>query len=229
LSRRLVILCGLAAALGLAATLMPGADDDTAVVDAAPRSSGPRPAQAAAAADRKSASVAPGTSPVAATPGAAQVIKPREPDRVGPSRTRGDLEPASGQVAAGGPLRTTLRASADLFPSPPAAPVVAAPPPPPPPPPPAPRPRFVLIGKIVDADGPTAIMRQGEQVLTLRPGDRSGGFRMTVLDDEAATFLHEASGSTSRIALGDASSAARGRGRPDAAPAQTEEEAPSAD
>jgi hypothetical protein len=229
LSRRLVILCGLAAALGLAATLMPGSDDDAVVVDAAPRSSGPRPAPAAA--DRKDAPVAPGTSPVAATPAAVQGGRPRDPDTVRPSRARGDADPGSGQVAAGGSLRTTLRASADLFPPPPAPPVVAAPapPPPPPPPPPAPRPRFVLIGKIVDADGPTAIMRQGEQVLTLRPGDRSGGFRMTVLDDEAATFLHEASGSTSRIALGDATGAARGRGRPDAAPAQTEEEAPSGD
>lgn len=229
MSRRLVILCGLAAALGLAATLMPGADDDAVVVDAAPRSSGPRPAPAAVASDRKDAPLASAASPAAMTPAATQAVRTSAPDTVRPSRARGDPEPASGQIAAGGPLRTTLRASADLFPPPPAAPVVAAPAPPPPPPPPAPRPRFVLIGKIVDADGPTAIMRQGEQVLTLRPGDRSGGFRMTVLDDEAATFLHEASGSTSRIALGDATGAARGRGRPDAAPAQTEEEAPSAD
>jgi hypothetical protein len=217
LNRRLVVLCGLAAALALAATLVPGADDDDAtVVGAAPRSGGPRPAPGVTGPDgRKEAptipdAASPGVaSPAVAVPAAAAV--PRA------------------AAASGGPLRTTLRASADLFPAPPAAPVVAAPAPPPPPPAPPPRPRFVLIGRLVDAGGPTAIVRQGEQVLTLRVGDRSGGFRMTALDDEAATFLHEVTGSSSRIVLGDATGATRGRAQQPAAPAPTEEEAPSAD
>lgn len=234
MSRRLVVLCGLAAALALAATLVPGADDDDAtVVGAAPRAGGPRPVPVAAGPDgRKEAPAVPGASAPVATPAvaapAAAAVQPASAVQPAAAMPRASaIQPAA--AASGGPLRTTLRASADLFPAPPAAPVVAAPAPPPPPPAPPPRPRFVLIGRLVDGGGPTAIMRQGEQVLTLRLGDRSGGFRMTALDDEAATFLHEATGSSSRIALGDATGAARGRAQQAAAPAPTEEEAPSAD
>ncbi|MEI7447658.1 MAG: hypothetical protein WCK28_22415, partial [Burkholderiales bacterium] len=101
------------------------------------------------------------------------------------------------------------------------------PPPPPPPPPAAPRPRFVLIGRMVDAKGPTAILRDGERVLTLRPGDRVAGFRMTEIADDAAGFVHEPTGQAVRVAFAAGGGVRAGAVPVAAAPA--EEESPSAD
>jgi hypothetical protein len=210
----MVLLVGLALLLTLAVVLVPEPEDDDAsdLVAARPRAGVTQPAPATAARPPR------GDDPTLLA----------SVDRLGP-RGAGAASDASTSDAVrapqtdGAPLRTAVRASADLFPVPPAA-KVAPPPPPPSEPPPAvaPRPRFVMIGRMVDPAGPTAVMRDGEQVLTLRPGDRVGGFRMTAIGDDAATFVHEATGQAVPVAYGRPAAPA-----PAAAPAA--EETPSAD
>jgi len=102
----------------------------------------------------------------------------------------------------GTPLRTTLHASADLFPVPPAP---RPPPAPPAAPPPvvAPKPQFALIGRLVDGAMPSAVLRDGERVVTLRAGQRVGGYRMESIDEDSATFVHEPTGQRVRIGFGE--------------------------
>jgi hypothetical protein len=211
MNRRMVLLVGLALVLTLAVFLVPEPEGDDAadLVAARPRAGVTQPVPVAAARPQRGDD----TTLLASV------------DRLGP-RGAGAVSDASASDTTRAPqtdrapLRTAVRASADLFPVPPAA--KAAPPPPPPEPPPAvaPRPRFVMIGRMVDPGGPTAVMRDGEQVLTLRPGDRVGGFRMTAIGDDAATFVHEATGQAVPVAYGRAAA-------PAAAPVA--EETPSAD
>lgn len=225
MNRRLAMLSGLAAALALAALVVPDADQaDQDLVAAVPRAtaaaqSAPRPVSAPAA-DRARASVAALASEgVAADPAARGAAAVRS------------TEVRRGESGAGVRQRTSLRASADLFPVPPPPPAATlVPAPPPSAPAAAPRPRFAMIGRMVDAAGPTAVMRDGDRVLTLRPGDRLSGFRMTAIGDEAASLVHEATGQTVRIAFGGAGGGAPGRAPPGpVAAAPVEEEAPSAD
>lgn len=74
---------------------------------------------------------------------------------------------------------------------PPPRPVVAAPPPAAPPPPKAP---FVLVGRMVDGNEVTALVREGERMQSLRVGQRSGEFVVEAIQEQAVVLLHEATG-----------------------------------
>jgi hypothetical protein len=105
------------------------------------------------------------------------------------------------------PGRTVTRPGADLFPSPApeviksaVAPKVL------------PAPEFAFIGKVIDANVPMAIIRDGDRVNTLRQGDQHAGWRVTSIQDSGLQLAHLSTGTEARLALG--ALGARGAPRP---------------
>ncbi|MEI6547744.1 MAG: hypothetical protein WCN85_12070 [Burkholderiales bacterium] len=179
MNRRLIVLlagAGLTLAVGLA---LPQRDDESVEALVAPRPA----AKAASAQAFASTSVA--TS--AATSAASSSSTP-------------DLRPSLAAVGATIPQpsgRTLTRPGADLFPSPAPEVVKAAPAPKV-----LPAPEFAFIGKVIDANVPMAIIRDGDRVNTLRQGDQHGGWRVTAIQDSGLQLAHLATGTEARLALG---------------------------
>lgn len=131
------------------------------------------------------------------------LVAPRPAAKTASGSTSGsapDLRPSP--VAAAGTIpqssgRTLTRPGADLFPSPAPEAVKAAL---------APRvlpaPEFAFIGKVIDANVPMAIIRDGDRVNTLRQGDQHGGWRVTAIQDSGLQLAHLATGTEARLALG---------------------------
>ena len=65
-----------------------------------------------------------------------------------------------------------------------------------------PAPEFAFIGKVIDANVPMAIIRDGDRVNTLRQGDQHGGWRVTAIQDSGLQLAHLATGTEARLALG---------------------------
>jgi hypothetical protein len=219
-NRRIVWLVGLALALTLAVLVVPEPEGDDAadLVATRPRAGMTQPPAAGA------------TRPSRGDDTTLLASVDRSGPRGGEAASDASTTDAvSSTQAALATLRTAVRASVDLFPIPPVE--KAAPPPPPPeaPPPAVPQPQFVMIGRMVDPVGTSAVMRDGEQVLTLRPGDRVSGFRMTAVGDDTATFVHEATGQAVSVAYGrQAPSTSTPTPTPDEAPSADPAEPPSA-
>jgi len=182
MNRRLIVLlaaAGLTLIIGLA---LPQRDDDSAEALVAPRS-----AAKAQTAGSSQSSPAPSEARVTA---AVAGVRPSAPAVAG-----------SGQQAPG---RTVTRPGADLFPSPAPEVIKAAPVPKV-----LPAPEFAFIGKVIDANVPMAIIRDGDRVNTLRQGDQHAGWRVTSIQDSGLQLAHLSTGTEARLALG-----ARGAPRP---------------
>jgi hypothetical protein len=188
----LLLLCAATAAWAMLGGL--GAQDGSATVEAVEAVDRPRGGRAGPPSLADAAVTTTGAG-LAAAPGAPAPDAPM----------RGAAEPLAraGGPASGIPLRTSLRASEDLFPVPPAPRVASPAPPPPPPPVVAPKPRFGLIGRLVDGATPTAVLRDGDRVVTLRTGQHEAGYRLVAVDEVGAAFVHEATGQTVRIGFGE--------------------------
>jgi hypothetical protein len=187
-----VLLALLAALLAWWVLGEPDAGDEADTVEAVARPAARAPGPASAAAPITPAGPArpapgAGASDTLASAPAGANARPDRPDAPPP----------------GTPLRTTLRASADLFPVPPAPRPPPPPPPGPPPPPVAPKPQFALIGRLVDGSVPTAVLRDGERVVTLRAGQQEAGFRLVGVDENGVSLVHEATGLPVRIGFGE--------------------------
>ena len=200
MNRRLIVLlagAGVTLIIGLA---LPQRDDDAVEALVAPRpvakaattGSGQARAEASptrtAVADRgktASAQAVESTSVAssAAISGAAPNLRPS------PAVAPGTIPQLSG--------RTLTRPGADLFPSPAPEVVKAAPAPKV-----LPAPEFAFIGKVIDANVPMAIIRDGDRVNTLRQGDQHGGWRVTAIQDSGLQLAHLATGTEARLALG---------------------------
>jgi len=175
MNRRLIILLAAAGVTLIIGLALPQRDDDSAEALVAPRS-----AAKAQTAGTGQSSPAPSDARVAAAVAS--------------------LRPSVAAVAGSGPQpsgRTVTRPGADLFP-PPAPEVIKA----------AtvpkvlPAPEFAFIGKVIDANVPMAIIRDGDRVNTLRQGEQHGGWRVTSIQDSGLQLAHLATGTEARLALG---------------------------
>lgn len=212
MNRRLILLLAVALVTLIIGLALPEHDDDSAEALVAPRSaaraattssgqSGPEPSHTrAAVADRgKTASAAASDSTVA--PAA-------------------NLRPRTAAVAGSSPQpsgRTVTRPGADLFPSPAPEVIKAALAPKV-----LPAPEFAFIGKVIDANVPMAIIRDGDRVNTLRQGDQHGGWRVTSIQDSGLLLAHLASGTEARLALGARASSKPAQPTPSATDSQQE-------
>ena len=212
MNRRLILLLAVALVTLIIGLALPEHDDDSAEALVAPRSaaraattgsgqSGPEPSptRTAVADLGKSASAAASDSTVA--PAA-------------------NLRPRTAAVAGSSPQpsgRTVTRPGADLFPSPAPEVIKAAPAPKV-----LPAPEFAFIGKVIDANVPMAIIRDGDRVNTLRQGDQHGGWRVTSIQDSGLQLAHLASGTEARLALGARASSKPAQPSPSATDSQQE-------
>ena len=212
MNRRLILLLAVALVTLIIGLALPEHDDDSADALVVPRSaaraattgsgqSGPEPSQTrTAVADLgKTASAAASDSTVA--PAA-------------------NLRPRTAAVAGSSPQpsgRTVTRPGADLFPSPAPEVIKAAPAPKV-----LPAPEFAFIGKVIDANVPMAIIRDGDRVNTLRQGDQHGGWRVTSIQDSGLQLAHLASGTEARLALGARASSKPAQPTPSATDSQQE-------
>ena len=79
-----------------------------------------------------------------------------------------------------------------------------------------------FIGKVIDANVPMAIIRDGDRVNTLRQGDQHGGWRVTSIQDSGLQLAHLASGTEARLALGARASSKPAQPSPSATDSQQE-------
>ena len=79
-----------------------------------------------------------------------------------------------------------------------------------------------FIGKVIDANVPMAIIRDGDRVNTLRQGDQHGGWRVTSIQDSGLQLAHLASGTEARLALGARASPKPAQPTPSATDSQQE-------
>lgn len=204
MNRRLIVLlagAGVTLIIGLA---LPQRDDESIEALVAPRPAGKAattgsdqsraelsPTRTAVADRGKTASPQASGSTSAATSGSTSgAISGSAPNlRPSPAVAPGTIPQLSG--------RTLTRPGADLFPSPAPEVVKAAPAPKV-----LPAPEFAFIGKVIDANVPMAIIRDGDRVNTLRQGDQHGGWRVTAIQDSGLQLAHLATGTEARLALG---------------------------
>ncbi len=199
MNRRLIILlvaAGVTLIIGLA---LPQQEDNSAEALVAPRSA-PR-AQAA------------GSGQSGPVPSEARVAAPAATLRTSAAAVAG-----SSPVPAG---RTLTRPGADLFPSPAPEAIKAAPATAPKV---LPAPEFAFIGKVIDANVPMAIIRDGDRVNTLRQGDQHGGWRVTAIQDSGLQLAHLATGTEARLALGARAAARPAQASAADAPQETNSE-----
>jgi hypothetical protein len=190
MNRRLIVLLAAAGVTLIVGLALPQSEDDSAEALVAPRSAskaqpagsaqtGPAPSDARlTAADR---GLAVGTPTPASVPAA--------------SLRQTAAAPAGSSPQPSG--RTLTRPGADLFPSPAPEVIKAALAPKV-----LPAPEFAFIGKVIDANVPMAIIRDGDRVNTLRQGDQHGGWRVTAIQDSGLQLAHLATGTEARLALG---------------------------
>ncbi len=212
MNRRLIVL--IAAAIGtlIIGLALPQHDDESAEALVAPRSapkaqtagsgqSGPVPSDARiTVSDRGMASGAPTAAATFASPA--------------------NLRPSAATVAGSSSQpsgRTVTRPGADLFPSPAPEVIKAALAPKV-----LPAPEFAFIGKVIDANVPMAIIRDGDRVNTLRQGDQHGGWRVTSIQDSGLQLAHLATGTEARLALGARAAPKPAQAGPSAADSQQE-------
>lgn len=206
MNRRLIVLlagAGVTLIIGLA---LPQRDDESIEALVAPRPAGKAattgsdqsraelsPTRTAVADRGKTASPQASGSTSAATSGSTSgATSGSAPDlRPSPAVAAGMIPQPSG--------RTLTRPGADLFPSPAPEAVKVAPVPAPKV---LPAPEFAFIGKVIDANVPMAIIRDGDRVNTLRQGDQHGGWRVTAIQDSGLQLAHLATGTEARLALG---------------------------
>jgi hypothetical protein len=212
MNRRLILLLAVALVTLIIGLALPKQDDDSVEALVVPRStaraaspgsgqSGPEPSQTkSAVADLgKNASVAASDSTFAP----AANLRPRTATLAG-----------SGSQPSG---RTVTRPGADLFPAPAPEVIKAATAPKV-----LPAPEFAFIGKVIDANVPMAIIRDGDRVNTLRQGDQHGGWRVTAIQDSGLQLAHLASGTEARLALGARASPKPAQPTPSATDSQQE-------
>jgi hypothetical protein len=212
MNRRLILLLAVALVTLIIGLALPKQDDDSVEALVAPRSaaraatpgsgqSGPEPSRtkSAVADPGKNASVAASDSTFAP----AANLRPRTAALAG-----------SGSQPSG---RTVTRPGADLFPAPAPEVIKAATAPKV-----LPAPEFAFIGKVIDANVPMAIIRDGDRVNTLRQGDQHGGWRVTAIQDSGLQLAHLASGTEARLALGARASPKPAQPSPSATDSQQE-------
>jgi hypothetical protein len=199
MNRRLIVLMAAAIVTLIIGLALPQQDDDSADALVAPRS-----------------------APKAQTAGAGQSGPVPSDARI----TAADRGMASGAptsaaaVAGSSPQpsgRTVTRPGADLFPSPAPEVIKAALAPKV-----LPAPEFAFIGKVIDANVPMAIIRDGDRVNTLRQGDQHGGWRVTSIQDSGLQLAHLATGTEARLALGARASPKPAQASPSATDSQQE-------
>lgn len=202
MNRRLIVLlagAGVTLIIGLA---LPQRDDDAVEALVAPR---PVAKAATTGSGQARAEASPTRTTVAdrgKTASAQAVESTSVASSAAISGSASDLR--SSLAAAGGTIpqpsgRTLTRPGADLFPSPAPEVIKVAPAPAPKV---LPAPEFAFIGKVIDANVPMAIIRDGDRVNTLRQGDQHGGWRVTAIQDSGLQLAHLATGTEARLALG---------------------------
>lgn len=181
----LLVLSGVTVAMTAAVLVWDDARHDElveAIDRSAPASRGAQPAQAARADAPESATVvSAGSSVPVLADGSADPASPVDRPATPP-----------GETAAAWRAREAPGRVLDVFAlAPPPRPAVVAPPPPPPPPLKSP---FVLVGRMVDGNEVTALVRDGDRMQSLRVGQRTGEFVVEAIQDQAVVLLHESSG-----------------------------------
>jgi hypothetical protein len=192
MSRRLMLLLAVALVTLIIGLVLPKQDDDSVEALVAPRSA----ARAATTGSGQSGPEPSQTRTAVADPGKTAAVVASVPT----SAPAANLRPRTAPVATSGPQppgRTVTRPGADLFPAPAPEVIKAATPPKV-----LPAPEFAFIGKVIDANVPMAIIRDGDRVNTLRQGDQHGGWRVTAIQDSGLQLAHLASGTEARLALG---------------------------
>jgi hypothetical protein len=190
MNRRLIVLLAAAGVTLIVGLALPQPEDESAEALVAPRSaSKAQPAGSAqtgpAQSDARVVAADRGLAVGAPTSASVPVVNLRQTAAA----------PAGSSPESSG--RTLTRPGADLFPSPAPEVIKAAPAPKV-----LPAPEFAFIGKVIDANVPMAIIRDGDRVNTLRQGDQHGGWRVTAIQDSGLQLAHLATGTEARLALG---------------------------
>ena len=190
MNRRLIVLLAAAGVTLIVGLALPQPEDESAEALVAPRSaSKAQPAGSAqtgpAQSDARVVAADRGLAVGAPTSASVPVVILRQTAAA----------PAGSSPESSG--RTLTRPGADLFPSPAPEVIKAAPAPKV-----LPAPEFAFIGKVIDANVPMAIIRDGDRVNTLRQGDQHGGWRVTAIQDSGLQLAHLATGTEARLALG---------------------------